>query len=144
MNKPSPPRLRRRFLSGTGALCAGAMVGNLSAAGPADSFARAAAENNKWGAARFRACLGSRFDVVALGRGQPAASLTLAHVSPQSVGSASQDTDDLAFTIDLAGASTPLQQDTYAVTHPELGEFVALLVPSADGRTLTGVFHRYR
>ena len=24
------------------------------------------------------------------------------------------------------------------------GEFVALLVPSADGRTLTGVFHRYR
>ncbi len=144
MNEPSPPRLRRRFLSGTGALCAGAMVGNLSAAGPANTFANAARQSDAWGAARFRACLGSRFEVVALGRRQPAASLTLARVSPQSFGSASQDADDLAFSIDLAGASAPLQQDTYAVSHPELGEFVALLVPSADGRTLTGVFHRYR
>lgn len=67
--------------------------------------------------------------------------LTLQHVRLSPFQTAAQARKQSAFSIDLAGATAPMAQDTYVVSHPRLGEFVALLVPTADGRTLVGVFN---
>ncbi len=91
-------------------------------------------------AARFRACLGSVFHVRSLVHDLPPVALTLARVEPSPFPSPASTATREAFSIDLAGANAPLAQDTYLVSHPDMGEFIALLVPTADGRTLVGVF----
>ena len=46
------------------------------------------------------------------------------------------------FSLRFASAEKGLRQDTYLLSHPTLGEFVALLVPTRNGSNLRAEFHR--
>jgi len=130
-------------MAAAGAVCATA--GGLSASsatGAAIALSKDVGTGMRFEAARFRACLGSVFQVRSLVRDMQPVSLILAQVLASPFQAPAQAAKETAFSIDLAGATAPLEQDTYVVSHAELGEFIALLVPTADGRTLVGVFDR--
>jgi hypothetical protein len=134
---------RRDFITAVTALSAGATY-----AGPVRAWVvpllPALQGTSCRGASAFRAQLQSEFSVAALGAGGAQQRVRLVAVAPLAYAhpalSAGQR-DELAFSITLASASSGLAQDTYALSHPVLGDFAALLVPSRDGRELTGIFH---
>ena len=141
-NKTSAPA-RRRFMTAAGVVCAGTAAHYASAgtiAGTVVALSNSVRSDLPFQASRFRACLGNVFQVRSLVHDTSPVQLTLARVSPSPFQTPARAAKGEAFSIDLAGAAAPLAQDTYAVSHPKLGEFIALLVPTADGRTLVGVF----
>lgn len=137
---PSHAMARRRFMTAAGAVCAGAAAGGASANAVTGALSGTVGTGMPFEAARFRACIGSVFQVRSLVRDMPAVPLTLARVVSSPFLTPAQAAKGMAFSIDLAGATAPLAQDTYVVSHPAMREFIALLVPTADGRTLVGVF----
>ena len=147
MREKSSAASRRRFIASAGALCAGTVAQSSTTTAIAASVAGMPGDRSfPFSASRFRDCVGSLFQVQALGRDVPPASLILTKVVPspfRTAGTRSATLSERAFSIDLVGVKESLAQDTYVVSHPDLGEFVALLVPSADGRTLTAVFHTF-
>jgi uncharacterized lipoprotein YbaY len=133
---------RRRFLAAGGAAVAtsGTVFPALACALPIATPQLLAAD--------FRRVLNTSFTAVSLSR--PAAAqldLKLADVSatrfphPQL---AKETAGEFAFSLKFAATApgSSLAQDTYAVSHPVLGEFVALLVPTRSGTTLRAEFHR--
>jgi hypothetical protein len=75
----------------------------------------------------------------------PALTLWLRAVEPLAHGNAKavdERAAERSFVLSFAVEGTTAAQDTYALTHPRLGSFAALLVPSRNARTLTAVFNR--
>jgi hypothetical protein len=49
---------------------------------------------------------------------------------------------EMAFSLSFSTNETGFTQDTYLLRHPVLGEFAALMVPTAAGDALRAEFHR--
>lgn len=129
---------RRRFLAkGSLALCVPLVVGR---------WARAASSEGELTASRFIPLIGTAFEGNPLSTGT-AAPLTLWLRSVEPLRHAlAQPTDavrsERSFLLDFALENAMAGQDTFAIRHPRLGTFSALLVPSRNGKTLTAVFNR--
>lgn len=49
---------------------------------------------------------------------------------------------EMAFSLKFAVCEAGFSQDTYLLSHPTLGDFAALLVPTGNGKALRAEFHR--
>ena len=129
---------RRRFLTRTTCV---ASAFALPAVGSA-----AAAERATLTASDFRSALHTRFRATALSH--PAlrvASLTLSEVIPSRHPHPSLDKSraaEMVFSLKFSVNETGFAQDTYLLSHPVLGDFAALLVPTPNGSALHAEFHR--
>jgi hypothetical protein len=95
-------------------------------------------------ASAFRAQLQSDFSIGALSNNTAPQTVRLVAVAPLAHAHpdlSAEQREERAFSITLAASRPGFEQDTYALSHAVLGDFAALLVPSRDGRELTGVFH---
>jgi hypothetical protein len=135
------PFTRRRFLAASGSALAAS-----SAAIPVVASTLQVASSELL-ATDFRRVLNSSFDAASLSRpGAGKLALKLTDVSAARFphpSLAKKTAGEFAFSLKFA--STPglgLVQDTYAISHPELGEFVALMVPTKSGTALRAEFHR--
>jgi hypothetical protein len=141
--QPSATLTRRRFLafSGTSLAASGSAL-------PAVANTLAGSSNAMRGlmASDFRQALNTQFSAVPLSDPDAGVlNLKLAEVSAARFPHPSLDKStagEFAFSLKFSAAKSSLQQDSYAITHPVLGEFVALLVPTKSGTSLRAEFHR--
>lgn len=131
-------RQRRRFLAAATSLGAATVVPN---------FARAAAiENAGLKASDFRGALNTEFRATALSQPDLRVSvLMLTDVSAARHPHPSLDKStahEFAFSLKFDAKAKGLSQDTYLLSHPTLGDFAALLVPTRAGNFLRAEFHR--
>ena len=134
---------RRDFITAATALSAGATYAG-AARGWVAPLLPALQGTSCRGASAFRAHLQSEFSIAALGAGGAQQRVRLVAVTPSAHAHpalSAEQCAELAFSITLASSQHGWAQDTYAISHPVLGDFAALLVPSRDGRELTGIFH---
>lgn len=131
--------LRRRFLKTASCLAAAVTV-------PSGVAHAASLRGAELTASNFRHLLQTEFRATALADTTATVqSLTLAdvraakHVHP-SLGPS--QAAEWAFSLQFDAGSVGLTQDTYFVTHPRLGSFTALLVPTRNGASLRAEFHR--
>jgi hypothetical protein len=133
---------RRNFIAAASALSAGTAHAGVPGSQPPPSTQQL---NSVRGASAFRAQLQSEFSLVALSGADATKQLVrLVQVAPSTYAHpelSAVNRDELTFSITLAASNAEFTQDTYALSHPVLGEFAALLVPSRNGRELTGIFH---
>jgi hypothetical protein len=129
---------RRRFLTATTSLAATATVPGIARS--------VGIEKTELMASDFRRALHTEFRAVALSQtnSQPSA-LVLADVSAASHPHPSLDRStahEFAFSLKFGVNTEGLLQDTYLLSHPTLGDFAALLVPTRSGDFLRAEFHR--
>jgi hypothetical protein len=129
---------RRRFLTTTTSLAATATV---------PGFARSVPiEKTELMASDFRGALNSEFRATALSKTTSRiVALTLTEVSTAahphpSLGRSTAH--EFAFSLKFGVDAEGLLQDTYLLSHPTLGDFAALLVPTRSGNFLRAEFHR--
>lgn len=129
---------RRRFLSATASIAATLGVPDAARAATVAPVALSASD--------FRRAMNSEFLATALSRPEARVSpLTLTEVSAAPHPHRSLDKAYAAenvFSLRFAAGEKGLLQDTYLLSHPTLGEFVALLVPTRSGINLRAEFHR--
>lgn len=139
----SQPNPRRRFLAATSVVASGSALPSL--AGAAIASGQAAKKDGLY-AADFRRALNTEFSVVALSApSAQATSVTLVQVRASGFPHPSlskANAAEYAFSLKFLAGTAGLAQDTYLVSHPSLGNFAALLVPTADSNSLCAEFHR--
>ena len=135
---PSVDFARRRFFA------AGTCVATALAL--PDAVQAAALTHNELTTSDFRGVLNTEFRATALSH--PAlrvASLMLTEVTEsrhQHPSLEKSRAKELAFSLKFAVNETGFTQDTYLLSHPTLGDFAALLVPTGNGKALRAEFHR--
>jgi hypothetical protein len=120
---------RRRFLAG------GLAAGTIGCA----PIANAAFALRELTAPAFAPFIGTAFAARALASADAQAlQLVLSSVDP--LDASRPSSRSFALTFEVVGTAAP--QSTYALTHPALGAFAALLVPNRNGTALTAIFNR--
>jgi hypothetical protein len=138
---------RRRFMA-SATITASAMAVPTGAAYAANA-AKPTPSSSALLASDFRQHLASEFHAKPLSKASASpVLLRLADVAPcktahpsLSAEAASENVFSLKFTV-LSGNTNETAQDTYWVSHPTLGEFALLMVPTQGGRALRAEFHR--
>lgn len=136
-----PAPTRRRFLTATSSVVAAMAV--------PDTAQAAMLPGTGLTASGFRRALNSQFRATALSSARSnSLALTLTQVTSPRHAHPSLDASragEMVFslTFDVGPEShSKLVQDTFALSHPVLGDFAALLVPTGNGRSLHAEFHR--
>lgn len=129
---------RRRFLTATTSVAAAMAL--------PDAVQAAALQQPGLSASDFRGVLNTEFRATALSHPSlRVASLMLTEVSASRHPHPSLEKSraaEMAFSLKFGVSQAGLSQDTYLLSHPTLGEFAALLVPTGDGKALRAEFHR--
>ena len=129
---------RRRFVL-AGSLAASSIL-------PYAQFAFAADAADDLTASRFSREIGAPFTVHTLSStGGRTATLVLREVRPLSrtaPGLRPEIAQERSFELVFSTEAADLAQDTYEIANPRFGTFVALLVPSRDGKQLSAIFNR--
>lgn len=129
---------RRRFLAATTSVAAAMAV--------PDAVQAAALQQPGLTASDFRGVLNTEFRATALSHPSlRVASLMLTEVAASRhphPGLKKSRAAEMAFSLKFDVNDTGLSQDTYLLSHPTLGEFAALLVPTGNGKALRAEFHR--
>jgi len=129
---------RRRFV----------FAGTIAASGvlaPA-GFALAESQADDLTASRFAREIGTPFSAHTLSStGGQSATLVLRDVRPLARTAPNlrpELAQERSFELVFSTEATGLVQDTYEISNPKFGTFVALLVPSRDGKKLSAIFNR--
>lgn len=129
---------RRRFLTATTSLAATATVPGIARS--------VTIEKTELMASDFRRALHTEFRATALSKTTSRiVALTLTEVSTATHPHPSLDRStahEFAFSLKFGVDAEGLLQDTYLLSHPTLGDFAALLVPTRSGNFLRAEFHR--
>lgn len=129
---------RRRFLTATTSVAAALAV--------PDAVQAAALRQPGLSASDFRGALNSEFRATALSHPSlRVASLMLTEVAASRHPHPSLEksrASEMAFSLKFGVNQAGLSQDIYLLSHPTLGEFAALLVPTGNGKSLRAEFHR--
>lgn len=130
--------IRRRFLMATSCIASAMALPVMARATNGHNAGLMAAD--------FRRALNSEFSATALSNPSSRVStLTLTDVSAARHPHPSLDKSsahEFAFSLKFGVHAKGLLQDTYLLSHPSLGNFAALLVPTGDGNSLRAEFHR--
>lgn len=134
----SPAAARRRFLTASTCLATSLAVPDVAGASAMPSSGLRASD--------FRRALNTAFRATALSHSSPdVIPLTLTDVRASPHAHPSLDkarASELVFSLKFEAGRNGLLQDTYLLSHPDLGDFAALLVPTAGGNSLCAEFHR--
>jgi hypothetical protein len=129
---------RRRFLTATTSLAATATMPGIARS--------VTIEKPELMASDFRGALDTQFRATALSQADLRVSmLTLTEVSAARhphPGLDKSTAHEFAFSLKFDAKAKGLAQDTYLLSHPTLGDFAALLVPTRAGNFLRAEFHR--
>ena len=130
--------MRRRFLTATTCIATALAVPDAVGASVIQSAGLTASD--------FRRVLNTPFRATALShRSLRVAWLMLTEVSASRHPHPCLDTPhakEMVFSLRFDASENGHSQDTYLLSHPDLGDFAALLVPSANGESLFAEFHR--
>lgn len=129
---------RRRFLTATTSLAAATALPGIAHATAIETAGLMASD--------FRGALNTEFRATALSQADSRVDiLTLTDVSAASHPHPRLDKSiahEFAFSLKFGANAKGLSQDTYLLSHPTLGDFAALLVPTRSGNFLRAEFHR--
>jgi hypothetical protein len=129
---------RRKFLAASTSIAAALAV--------PDAARAATVAPVGWCASDFRRAMNSEFRAIPLSSPEERVSLLkLTEVSAAPHPHPSLDkayASENVFSLRFAVGEKGLLQDTYLLSHPTLGEFAALLVPTRSGINLRAEFHR--
>jgi hypothetical protein len=113
---------------------------------PQPGLALAATPGNDLTSSRFARSVATPFDARALSTTNATpVTLLLREVRPLSrtaPGMRPEVAQERSFELVFTTEAKNLAQDTYEIVHPDIGTFVALLVPSRDGKQLSAIFNR--
>ncbi len=128
---------RRQFIASSAAVVSGSPL--------AAMVSTATEPTVRLTASAFRAQLRTSFSAVALSQ-QDAHTLALELIAVDAARNAHPSlthaqASELSFSVTFATSARAIAQDTYAISHPALGEFAALMVPTPEGTALLAVFH---
>jgi hypothetical protein len=148
LNKPLAGR--RHFFSQASGIAATALVPAITvSAASATSSTAAAAKFEPLSASAFSTALNTPFQAYALdsASGTGATPITLilesveAHQHAHPRVSAAR-AKEMAFSLKFSASGANLAQDTYALSHPNLGTLPMLLVPSPSGKFMYAEYNR--